>query len=338
MILFGADDCPEKKASISDNDYQFQKGRAMKKNPSQFSIALGLSLLLAACAGPSTPDGGRLRVLATTSIVGDVVRQVGGEYVDLGVLLPLGTDPHTFEPRPRDAAAIAEAEVVFANGAGLEEFLHSLIESAGAQDRLVEVSEGISQLPLEEEAGEGHAGEDEHAAGDPHTWMDPNNVLVWVENIAAALASADPVHAAEYRANAQAYAASLRDLDAWIRTEVARIPPDRRLLVSDHAVFGYFARAYGFTQIGTITGSFSTNASPSAQELAALEDSIRSFGVPAVFVGESANRALADQVAADTGIQVVIVYHASLSDPDGPAPDYLEYMRYNVSAIVEALK
>jgi len=307
----------------------------MRLKASLLPILIGLSLLPVACGLSPAPASDRLRVAATTSIVGDVVRQVGGEYVDVSVLLPLGTDPHTFEPRPQDAAAIAEAEIVFANGAGLEEFLQPLLASAGAEQKLVEVSDGIALLPFE---GEAHTGEDELAGGDPHTWMDPNNVLIWVNEIAVALASADPDNAAGYRANAEIYAAALRDLDAWIRTEVERIPPERRLLVSDHAVFGYFARAYGFTQIGTITGSFSTNASPSAQELAALEDSIRSFGVPAVFVGESSGRSLAEQVAADTGVQIAVVYHASLSDASGPASTYLEYMRYNVASIVAALE
>jgi ABC-type Zn uptake system ZnuABC Zn-binding protein ZnuA len=303
------------------------------------SLFLGIAVLLAlsACGGGNAalPDDG-LQALATTSIVADVVGRVGGEYVSVTTLLPLGTDPHTFEPRPQDAAALADANLVFANGAGLEEFLTPLLESAGATDKLVEVSAGIELLPFEE--AETHAGEAEHEGGDPHTWMDPNNVIVWTDDIAAALGAADPDHAADYRANADAYAAELRDLDAWIRGEVAQVPEANRLIVADHAVFGYFAAEYGFAQLGTITGSFSTGASPSARDLAALEDEIRQSGARAVFVGEAANQDLARQVAEDTGIRVVTVYHASLSGPDGPAASYLDMMRYNVSAIVEALK
>lgn len=294
------------------------------------------ALILAACAGGITPrSGDRLRVLATTSIVGDVVGKVGGDRVEVIVLLPSGSDPHTFVPRPRDAAEVADADIIFANGAGLEEFLQPLLESAGATGKLVEVSAGIELL-----AFEGHEEEEdeEHEDGDPHTWMDPNNVIIWTENIVAALSAADPAQADTYRLNADGYIAELRDLDAWIRAEVAQIPPGQRLLVTDHGVFGYFAEAYGFTQVGTITGSFSTNASPSAQELAALEDEIRRLGVRAVFVGETANQDLARQVAADTGTRVVLVYHASLGGEDGPATGYLEMMRYNVSVIVEALK
>jgi ABC-type Zn uptake system ZnuABC Zn-binding protein ZnuA len=168
--------------------------------------------------------------------------------------------------------------------------------------------------------------------------MDPNNVLVWVENIAVALSAADPEHAAAYQANAEAYAAELRALDEWIRAQVAQVPAENRSLVADHATLGYFAEEYGFTQVGTITGSFSTEAAPSAQELAALEDEIRSLGVRAIFVTEASNQSMVEQIAQDTGIRAVWLYHASLTEADGPAPSYLEFMRYNVSAIVEALK
>lgn len=302
-------------------------------------LLLLVGLILTACGGGKLPAGGdKLQVLATTSIVADVVGRVGGGYVQVTTLLPLGADPHTFEPRPQDAAAIADAQIVFASGAGLEEFLESLLESAGAGEKLVEVSDGIELLPFE---GEEHIGEGEehgHEGGDPHTWMDPNNVLIWVENIAAALAAADPEHAAAYQTNAEAYAAELRALDEWIRSQVVQIPAENRYLVSDHAVFGYFAEEYGFTQLGTITGSFSTGASPSAQELAALEDQIRAYGVEAILVGADVNQNLAQQIANDTGVQLVPLYHGSLTDASGPAPTYLEFMRYNVSAMVEALK
>lgn len=319
----------------------------MKQRLTLFSLFVVATLLLAGCAGARPSASDKLQVLATTSIVADVVRQVGGEYVEVTQLLPFGADPHTFEPRPQDAAAIANARLVFANGAGLEEFLEPLLESAGAMDKLVEVSEGIELLPFEEaehaHAGEEHTHEHEgadhqHAGGDPHTWMSPRNVLIWVENIAEALAKADPQHAKAYRANAEAYAAKLRELDEWIGQQVSQIPPENRLLVADHAVFGYFARDYGFQQVGTITRSFSTGATPSAQELAALEDQIRALGVRAIFVGADVNQNLARQIASDTGIKVVPLYHGSLTDASGPVPTYLDFMRYNVSAIVEALK
>ena len=304
----------------------------MKTKIFSLSLLTIVALLLSACGGRQSPTAGdKLPVLATTSIVADVVRQVGGDYVQVTTLLPLGTDPHTFEPRPQDAAAIADATLVFANGAGLEEFLQPLLESAGATDKLVEVSQGIELLPFE---GEEH----HHEAGDPHTWMDPNNVMVWTENIAVALSTADPAHAEAYRAHAAAYQEQLRALDEWIRQQVAPIPVEQRLFVSDHATWGYFAEEYGFRQVGTITGSFSTGASSSAQELAALEDEIRSFGVRVILVGTDVNTNLAEQIAQDTGARIVRVYHGSLTPADGPAATYLDFMRYNVTAIVDALK
>jgi ABC-type Zn uptake system ZnuABC Zn-binding protein ZnuA len=321
-----------------EKEFQFHKGETMKTKLTVLSLLVIAILLLSACGGAPAAGGDRLQVLATTSIVADVVGQVGGDYVQVTTLLPLGADPHTFEPRPQDVAAIADSRLVFANGAGLEEFLESLLESAGAADKLVEVSHGIELLPFEGEEHDEEGEELGHEGGDPHTWMDPNNVLVWVENIAVALSAADPAHAADFQANAAAYAASLADLDAWILAQVDSMPVENRLLVSDHAVLGYFAARYGFDQVGSITGSFSTEAAPSAQELAALEDEIRSLGVRAIFVTEASNQSMVEQIAQDTGIRAVWLYHASLTEADGPAPSYLEFMRYNVSAIVEALK
>ena len=200
----------------------------------------------------------------------------------------------------------------------------------------MEVSKGIELLPYNsasqppEEAG--------HALGDPHTWLDPNNVILWSENISAALSAADPAHAPEYEANAQRYIAALRELDAWIAGQVAQLPPGQRKLVSDHRVLSYFAKAYGFELLGEVIGSFSTNAQPSAQELANLEDHIRQFAVPVIFVDQTANPNLSEQVAQDTGIRIVRLYAGSLGEAGSPAEDYLGLMRYNVNAIVNALK
>ena len=288
-------------------------------------------LMVTACNNTAAPVDGKLQVLATTSIVADVVQQVGGDHIQVTTLMPVGTDPHEYSPRPQDTVALVDAQIIFANGAGLEEFLQPLIENANAASKLVEVSSGIELLHLVDD----HTGQQ---GSDPHTWMSPSNVVIWVVNIEAALSAADPAHAADYQANAQAYTAALRELDSWIRSEVAQIPAENRLLISDHAVLGYLAVEYGFKQPGTITGSFSTEAAPSAQELAALEDEIRSSGVKAIFVTEASNQPMADQVAKDTGIQAVWLYHASLTDANGPAPTYLDFMHYNVSAIVAALK
>ena len=288
--------------------------------------------LLAGCSSAPTASNSGLRVVASTTILGDVVSQVGGNLINLSVLFPIGADPHTFDPRPQDVAAISDAQVVFINGLGLEESLQPSLD-ANAKGTVVAVSDGIDVRKLDNAAAAV-----EHGGADPHTWTDPNNIIVWTQNIAAALAQADPANADAYQANANTYIASLQDLDAWIRSEVTQIPPERRKLVTDHYAFGYFADEYGFKQVGALVGSFSTNASPSAQEIAALEDTIRAQDVPAVFVGTTVNASLADQVAQDTGTKVVPVYTGSLTAPNGNAGTYLAFMHYNVNAIVEALK
>lgn len=297
---------------------------------------LAASLLLVGCNTDISPEEDRLQVVASTTLVGDVIRQVGGELVDLTVLLPPDADPHTFEPRPQDLAALSEAQVVFINGLGLEETLEPFLKT-NLTGSLVEVSQGIQPLQLDRAHTEPDY-EAEHAAGDPHTWTDPNNVMLWTDNITAALAEADPQNSATYQANALAYQGELQALDEWIRAQVAQIPLERRKLVTDHATFAYFADAYGFEQVGLLVASFSTNAAPSAQELAQLVNTIRAQAVPAFFVGTTVNPVMAEQIAQDTGAHLVFVYTGSLGAPGSQADSYLKFMRYNVSAIVGALK
>jgi ABC-type Zn uptake system ZnuABC Zn-binding protein ZnuA len=311
-------------------------------------ISLLAIFLLTACsptvASPGEAD--RLKVVATTTIVGDIVSQVGRDFIDLSVLLPVGADPHSFDPTPQDIAKVAEADLVFANGVGLEMFLDPLLESAGAQEKVIQVSEGIDFLifgtgelePDREGAEQDHeTGEHERQGADPHTWTDPNNVMIWVQHIEQQLSQADPKNAVTYQANAQAYRAKLESLDAWIQEQTTRIPTDNRKLVTDHALFGYFTEAYGFEQVGALIPGYSTLAEPTAQELATIEDAIQEFGVKAIFVGNTINPDLAERVAQDTGTALVFVYTGSLSEPDGEAPTYLDYMRYNTNAFVEAL-
>ncbi|MCX7682719.1 MAG: metal ABC transporter substrate-binding protein [Anaerolineae bacterium] len=280
--------------------------------------------------------GEKLRVVATTNIVADVVHQVGGDLIELTTLLPAGTDPHTFEPTPQDAAALAGAHVVFANGAGLELFLEDLLESVGGEVALVPVSYGVELLTLEEE-GEAEA-HPHHGEVDPHVWFDPNHVVVWVSNIEQVLGALDPAHAAAYQANAERYRAELRALDSWIEEMVAQVPVENRKLVVDHKALAYFARRYGFEQVGAVFPGYSTLTEPSARELAALEEVIREHGVRAIFVSTTVNPALAERVARDTGTRLVFLYTGSLSEPGGPADNYIALMRYNTAAIVSALR
>lgn len=281
---------------------------------------------LAACSTPASPStSGGLSVVATTSLIGDAARRVGGSRVTVRVLLPIGADPHAYDPRPQDVAALANAQIVLVNGFDLEATLQPLLADA---KNVVVVSDGIDALPFAGEEG----------GLDPHVWQDPNNVIVWTRNIADAFAQADPAHADEYQVNAETYIAELTSLDAWIRERVAEIPETNRKLVTDHEAFGYFVARYGFEQVGTVVPSLSTGAAPSARELAALEDAIRSSGVKAVFVGSTVSPDLSRRVADDTGVRLVSLFTGSLSAAGGGAETYLDMIRYNVNAIVEALQ
>ena len=288
-------------------------------------------ITLSACTPGSTassPTDQRLKVLATTTIVGDVVGAIAGEDIELSVLLPPGVDPHTFEPSPQDIAMLSEADIVFTNGAGLEAFMERILANAGGDAVVVPVSEGIDLINA--------VHEDEHG-GDPHVWTDPNNVMLWVSTIEGALSESDPENASTYQEKADAYRQALSDLDSWIQEQVTQIPKEKRVLFTDHETLAYFARRYGFEQGGAVIPAFSTLAQPSAQEVAALEDELRRSGAGSIFVDVSANPALSRRIADDTLTQVISIYSGSLSKPDGPAPTYLEMMRYNVNAIVQAL-
>lgn len=271
-----------------------------------------------------------LRIVCTTTIVGDVVARIAGERNELTVLLPVNADPHAFEPTPQDLVAIARADVVFLNGAGLEGNLDPILENASGL--VVALSDDLDLLRLD-------ASEDEegHDGADPHVWFDPTYVGAWVDLIADTLSDQDPGGESEYRARADAYRSELAELDEWIEDQLSGLPEERRRLVTDHAVFGYFAARYGFEQVGTVFPGLSSLSQPSARDLASLEEAIVALGVPVLFVGTTVNRSLAEQIAADTGTRIVTLYTGSLSEPGGPAGGYLELMRYDVTAIVEGL-
>lgn len=276
-----------------------------------------------------------LRIVCTTTIVGDVVARIAGERNELTVLLPINADPHAFEPTPQDLVAIARADVVFLNGAGLEGNLDPILENASGL--VVALSDHLDLLHLDASDHEDSERAEVHDGADPHVWFDPTYVGAWVDLIADALSGQDPGGESEYRARADAYRSELAELDAWIEDQLSGLPEERRRLVTDHAVFGYFAARYGFEQVGTVFPGLSSLSEPSARDLASLEEAIAALGVPVLFVGTTVNRSLAEQIAADTGTRIVTLYTGSLSEPGGPAGGYLELMRYDVTAIVEGL-
>jgi ABC-type Zn uptake system ZnuABC Zn-binding protein ZnuA len=298
----------------------------------RFLVAAISLMLLAACGAQnaSTQPAGLPHVLAVESFLADIAQNVAGDRLLVETLIPLGVDPHAFQPTPQDVARIASTDVLIVSGAGLESFLDPILQNASGNFRTIEASAGLSPRP--DPSGQ-------HPQGDPHFWLDPNNVIQYANNIRDGLTQADPTGAAVYAANAQAYVGELQTLDAWIKTQVQTIPAARRLLVTNHESLGYFADRYGFRVVGAIVPSFSSEAAPSAQQLAGLIELIRQTGAPAVFLEAGANPQLADQIASETGAAVVAdLYTHSLSTSAGPAPTYLDMIRYDVSRIVEALK
>ena len=287
-------------------------------------------LLVSACtplASQSDPKTGSV-VLASTTFLADMARNVAGNRIQVDSLLPVSADPHGYQPTPSDVAKISKSTVLIVNGLGYEQFLNTLLENAGGKRDVVEATAGISPR---KNAGLEHG-------VDPHMWLDPNNVITYVENIREAFIHADPDGAAIYKANADAYVVQLKALDAWIVEQVNQIPAERRLLVTNHEALGYFADRYGFTVIGAVVPGFSTDAAPSAQQMAGLIDLIKSSGAPAIFLGKVENDTLAAQIANETNAKVVSdLYLESLTE-GAPAATYIDMMKHNVTRIVEALK
>jgi ABC-type Zn uptake system ZnuABC Zn-binding protein ZnuA len=303
-----------------------------------------LMMALTACrpTGQVAQSGGAqtaLKVVAAETFLADIAQNVAGNRVKIAALMPGGVDPHGFEPTPTDVAKIADSNVLIVNGAGFEEFLANLLENAGGQRVVIEAAAGLTpREPQEGEQAETSEADHEHE-GDPHFWLDPNNVIKYVENIRDGLSKVDPEGAATYQANAEAYSAKLKELDRWIADRVQEVPEADRLLVTNHDNFGYFADRYGFKIIGTVVPSVSTELAPSAQQLAQLIDHIKASSAKAIFLEKGVNPQLAEQVAKETGSRVVTdLYGDWLGEANGPASTYLEMMKFNTDAIVSALK
>ncbi|MDQ2683041.1 MAG: zinc ABC transporter substrate-binding protein [Chloroflexota bacterium] len=311
-------------------------------------LALLLTLFPVTSSIPAqAQDGERLRVVATFSILGDVVRNVAGDAADLTVIVGPDGDAHTFEPDPDQIGALADADLIFENGAGFEPWLDDVYEASGASATRVAVTDGLSLLAFgDAEHDEGHEDEDhaaddghDHGDHDPHAWHDVANVITEVGTIRDALAASDPANAAIYAANADAYIAQLQTLDADIRSLIGTIPAEDRILFTSHDSLAYFAHAYGFAIAGSAFGSISTEAAdPSAGEIAALIDEIRAAGVPAIFAENVENSDLMEQIANDAGVELAAtLYTDALSAEDGPASTYIALMTYNATTIVTAL-
>ena len=270
-----------------------------------------------------------LRAVATFSILGDLVRQVGGDRVTVSTLVGPDADAHGYNPAPGDARTLLEANVVFVNGIGLEGWIDRLIKASGTKAPVVTASKGVTTIAGEER---GH----DHGI-DPHAWQSIPNAKLYVANIRDALARIDRDHAAVFAANAAAYLARLDALDKEARTAISAIPPDRRRIITTHDAFGYFAAAYGMTFIAPQGVSSESEASP--RDVARIIRQIRKDKIPAVFLENIADPRLMQQIAKESGARIGgKVYSDALSRSDGPAPTYLDMMTNNLKAFGEALR
>jgi zinc/manganese transport system substrate-binding protein len=298
----------------------------------RLTLALTLVLVLG-LFGQADAAETRLRAVATFSILGDLVAQVGGDRVAVTTLVQPNADAHGYTPAPSDARTLADAQLVVVNGLGLEGWIDRLIKASGTKAPVVVASAGVKPIEVDEDDhGHAHGHHD-----DPHAWQSVANAKIYVGNIRDALARIDPDHAATYAENARTYLATLDALDAEVRTAIAAIPKAQRRIITTHDAFGYFTAAYGLTFIAPQGVSTDSEASP--RDVARIIRQIRSEKIPAVFLENIADPRLMQQIARESGAAIGgKVFSDALSGPEGPAPSYVAMMRNNVSAFTAALQ
>ena len=288
--------------------------RAFRAALSALAIMLGASPLHAE---------GRLNVVASFSILADLVKNVGGDHVNVASLVGPDGDVHVYTPAPQDAKIIAAAQLVVINGLGLEGWLPRLLQSSASKAVVVTLSNGVAPLRLGSEA-------------DPHAWQSVANAEIYVKNIRDALIQADGIDADYFRQNAERYLAELAALDREVRSEVDRILPERRKVISTHRAFGYFAKAYGIEFIAPL--GVSTETEPSARDIAAIIVQVKKDRVPAVFLENITDDRLVRRIAEETGAKLGgTLFSDSLTGENGLAPTYIALVRHNIKALTSAL-
>jgi manganese/iron transport system substrate-binding protein len=303
--------------------------RTSRRQMPILSLIFGAAVLTAACTGPSGSPGenGALPVVTTTTVFADLVRQVGGDLVQVTSLVPANGDVHTFAPTPATIRSVAEARLLVMNGLGLDDWLEKTVTNASRAGtpllKLAEDLPGVTLLPG-----------DEPDTQNPHLFMDPKYAELYADRISRALAEVDPAHASTYERQAAAYRGRLNDLDAWVRDQVAQIPEAERKLVTFHDAFPYYAREYGITIVGVAVEA--PGQDPSAGYTAQLVKAIREAGVKVIFSERQFPTKLVDQLAAETGARVVSnLYDDSLGDP--PITSYEAVIRWDTEQLVTAL-
>jgi zinc/manganese transport system substrate-binding protein len=288
-------------------------------------LILAALLLVAPAGGFAQTE--RLKVVASFSILADLAAHVGGERIELVTLVGPDGDAHVYAPTPADGQRVADAKIVFVNGLGFEGWIGRLVKASGSKAAIVEAARGAAVL-----AGSGGHG---HAV-DPHAWQSVANAKVYVANIRDGLVAADPAGRPVYEANAAAYLAELDALEREIVAAVARIPADRRRVITSHEAFGYFEKAYGVDFIAP--QGVSTESEASAKDVARIIQQIRKEKIPAVFVENISDPRLIRRIAQETGARIgERLYSDALSGPDGPAATYIDMMRHNIRALTAAL-
>lgn len=278
-------------------------------------------LALIATALPARTEP--LKVVASFSILGDLVRNIGGNAVDVTSLVGPDSDAHVYSPTPADARKIADAELIVVNGLGFEGWLARLVQSSGSKAKIVTASSGI--VPLR--SGNG---------ADPHAWQSVSNAKIYVGNISMAIAAATPAAADQLMTNTQAYLARLEALDREVREAVAKIPPARRKVISTHNSFGYFAAAYGIEFIAPL--GVSTESEPSARDIARIITQIRQAKIPAIFLENISDPRLIQRISSESGAKIGgTLYSDSLTGEKGDAPTYIDMVRHNIKVLMRAL-
>jgi zinc/manganese transport system substrate-binding protein len=295
-------------------------------------VALAAALALFAASVPAMAQE-KLRVLATFSILGDLVKNVGGDRVEVSTLVGPNSDAHVYSPAPADARKVAAAKVVITNGLGFEGWMARLVRAAGSKVNPVVATKGIK---ARKQAAHGHSHGHGHDDTDPHAWQSVANAKIYVANIRAALIAADPEGKAAYEANATAYLEKLDALDKEVREAVAMIPQDRRRIITSHDAFGYFQAAYGIDFIAP--QGVSTESEASARDVGRIITQIKKQKIPAVFLENVTDPRLIQRIAAESGAKIGgQLYSDALTDEKGAAPSYIDMIRHNIRQLVSAL-
>lgn len=329
----------------------------------RFMLAATLAAFVApGLARPAFADDGKMPVVATFSILGDFVKQVGGDRVDVTTIVGPDADSHVYQPTPADAKKLTAAKIIFVNGLGFEGWADRLAKASGTKAEIVVATKGITPRKADDDEHEHdhdakghdhdhdhdkkghkhddhddhkHAGHD-HGDQDPHAWQSVGNAKIYVSNIRDALIAADPAGKDSYTANAAAYTAKLDALDAEVKQAISKIPQERRRIITSHDAFGYFADAYGVAFISP--DGVSTESEASAKDVARIIRQIKAEKIPAIFIENVSDPRLMERIAKETGAKVGgALYSDALSDDKGPASTYIEMTRFNANALSNAL-